>query len=97
MVKISVTDLEGQTREIAAEAGLSLMEGIRNNDFDDLAAIVVVAVVVAHAMSSLKKAVLLICLKLKKMSNIFLRIANPIKPVVPAFLAKSKLTTAWKV
>tara|TARA_R110002096_G_scaffold169453_1_gene341121 strand:- start:18 stop:338 length:321 start_codon:yes stop_codon:yes gene_type:complete len=39
MVKISVTDLSGQTSEIDAEVGLSLMESIRNNDFDDLAAI----------------------------------------------------------
>ncbi|MFC3052229.1 2Fe-2S iron-sulfur cluster-binding protein [Kordiimonas pumila] len=39
MVKISVTNLAGQTSEIEAEVGLSLMENIRNNDFDDLAAI----------------------------------------------------------
>jgi len=39
MVKISVTDLAGQTSNIEAEVGLSLMENIRNNDFDDLAAI----------------------------------------------------------
>ena len=39
MVKISVTDLSGESRDIDAEAGLSLMENIRNNDFDDLAAI----------------------------------------------------------
>lgn len=39
MVKISVTNLAGQTRDIDAESGLSLMENIRNNDFDDLAAI----------------------------------------------------------
>jgi len=39
MVKVSVTDLSGQTRDIYAETGLSLMENIRNNDFDDLAAI----------------------------------------------------------
>ena len=39
MVKISVTDLQGQTADIDAEAGLSLMENIRNNDYDDLAAI----------------------------------------------------------
>lgn len=39
MVKISVTDLEGQTADIDAEVGLSLMENIRNNDYDDLAAI----------------------------------------------------------
>jgi len=39
MVKISVTNLAGQTTDIDAEAGLSLMENIRNNDFDDLAAI----------------------------------------------------------
>lgn len=39
MVKIAVTNLAGQTRDIEAEVGLSLMENIRNNDFDDLAAI----------------------------------------------------------
>lgn len=39
MVKISVTNLAGQTSDIEAESGLSLMENIRNNDFDDLAAI----------------------------------------------------------
>ncbi|TNE61420.1 MAG: 2Fe-2S iron-sulfur cluster binding domain-containing protein [Alphaproteobacteria bacterium] len=39
MVKISVTDTSGASRDIDAEAGLSLMENIRNNDFDDLAAI----------------------------------------------------------
>jgi len=39
MVKISVTDLAGQTSEIEAEVGLSLMENIRNGEFDDLAAI----------------------------------------------------------
>lgn len=39
MVKISVTDLAGQSSDIDAEVGLSLMENIRNNDFDDLAAI----------------------------------------------------------
>jgi 2Fe-2S ferredoxin len=39
MVKISVTDLRGAKRDIDAEAGLSLMENIRNNDFDDMAAI----------------------------------------------------------
>jgi len=39
MVKISVTNLAGQTSEIEAEVGLSLMENIRNNDFDDMAAI----------------------------------------------------------
>ena len=39
MVKISVTNLAGQTSEIDGEVGLSLMENIRNNDFDDMAAI----------------------------------------------------------
>jgi len=39
MVKISVTNLAGQNSEIDAEVGLSLMENLRNNDFDDLAAI----------------------------------------------------------
>lgn len=39
MVKISVTNLAGETKPIEAEVGLSLMENIRNNDFDDLAAI----------------------------------------------------------
>ena len=39
MPKISVTDLSGETRTIEAEVGLSLMENLRDNDFDDLAAI----------------------------------------------------------
>jgi len=39
MVKISVTDLAGNTSEFEAEVGISLMENIRNNEFDDLAAI----------------------------------------------------------
>lgn len=39
MVKIAVTNLAGQTSTVEAEVGLSLMENIRNNDFDDLAAI----------------------------------------------------------
>lgn len=39
MVKITVTDTAGKTRDIEGEVGLSLMENIRNNEFDDLAAI----------------------------------------------------------
>lgn len=39
MVNIQITDLEGKTREIQAEEGLSLMESIRDNDFDDLQAL----------------------------------------------------------
>lgn len=39
MTKIIVTDTEGKTREIEAEVGLTIMENIRDNDFDDLAAI----------------------------------------------------------
>ncbi|WP_308910854.1 2Fe-2S iron-sulfur cluster-binding protein [Pseudokordiimonas caeni] len=39
MVKISVTNLAGQTRTIDADEGMSLMENIRANDFDDLQAI----------------------------------------------------------
>lgn len=39
MVKIHVTDLSGETRAIDAEVGLSLMENIRDNDFDDLQAL----------------------------------------------------------
>ena len=39
MVKISVTNTAGETRDIDAEVGLSLMENIRNNDFDDMAAL----------------------------------------------------------
>ncbi len=39
MVKISVTNLAGQTSDIDGEVGLSLMENLRNNDFDDLAAV----------------------------------------------------------
>ena len=39
MVKITVTDLAGKATAIEAEVGLSLMENIRNADFDDLAAV----------------------------------------------------------
>lgn len=39
MPKIHVTDTSGDTRTIEAETGMSLMENIRNNDFDDLAAL----------------------------------------------------------
>ena len=39
MPKITVTDLSDESREIDAESGISLMEAIRDNDFDDLAAI----------------------------------------------------------
>ncbi len=39
MVKVLVTNTEGESREINAEAGVSLMESIRANDFDDLAAV----------------------------------------------------------
>ncbi|WP_262693214.1 2Fe-2S iron-sulfur cluster-binding protein [Kordiimonas aquimaris] len=39
MVKITVTDLAGKASAIEAEVGLSLMENIRNADFDDLAAV----------------------------------------------------------
>jgi len=39
MVKIAVTNLAGETRNIEAEVGLSLMENIRENDFDDLQAL----------------------------------------------------------
>lgn len=39
MVKIIVKDTTGNSREIHADEGISLMENIRANDFDDLAAI----------------------------------------------------------
>lgn len=39
MVKVVITDTAGEERAIEAEAGISLMESIRENDFDDLAAI----------------------------------------------------------
>jgi len=39
MSKLNVTDLGGTKREIEGEAGLSLMEILRDNDVDDLAAI----------------------------------------------------------
>ncbi len=39
MVKIHITDTKGTTRQINANKGISLMEAIRENDFDDLAAI----------------------------------------------------------
>lgn len=39
MAKLVVTDMEGNTREVDAEIGISVMEVIRDNDFDDLAAL----------------------------------------------------------
>ncbi len=39
MVKIKVTDTQGESRDIDAESGVSLMEAIRENEFDDLQAI----------------------------------------------------------
>ena len=39
MTKLTITDTEGETREVEGEVGLSVMEIIRDNDFDDLAAI----------------------------------------------------------
>lgn len=39
MPKLIVTDTQGETREVEGEIGLSVMENIRDNDFDDLAAI----------------------------------------------------------
>ncbi|GHF12724.1 ferredoxin [Kordiimonas sediminis] len=39
MPRVTVTDLSGESRAIDAEVGLSLMESLRENDFDDLAAI----------------------------------------------------------
>lgn len=39
MVQISVTDTQGNTRNFEAEVGLTLMENIRDNDFDDLQAL----------------------------------------------------------
>lgn len=39
MTKLIVTDTKGETREVEAEVGLTVMENIRDNDFDDLQAI----------------------------------------------------------
>jgi len=39
MTKLTITDTEGETREVEGEVGLTVMEIIRDNDFDDLAAI----------------------------------------------------------
>jgi ferredoxin, 2Fe-2S len=39
MTKLIVTDTDGDTREVEAEVGLTIMENIRDNDFEDLAAI----------------------------------------------------------
>jgi len=38
MSKLIVTDTNGETREVEGEEGLSVMELIRDNDFDDLVA-----------------------------------------------------------
>ncbi|MEM6834771.1 MAG: 2Fe-2S iron-sulfur cluster-binding protein [Sphingomonadales bacterium] len=39
MAQLVVTDMEGNTRTVEAETGISLMEIIRDNDFDDMAAL----------------------------------------------------------
>ena len=39
MTKLTITDTEGETRKVEGEIGLTVMEIIRDNDFDDLAAI----------------------------------------------------------
>ena len=39
MAKLIVTDLNGQTREIEGETGLSVMENIRDAGFDELLAL----------------------------------------------------------
>jgi 2Fe-2S ferredoxin len=39
MPKLIVTTREGDTREVEAEAGLSVMEAIRDNGFDELLAL----------------------------------------------------------
>ena len=39
MPKLIVTTREGETREIDADAGLSVMEAIRDNGFDELLAL----------------------------------------------------------
>ncbi|MEM8798797.1 MAG: 2Fe-2S iron-sulfur cluster-binding protein [Pseudomonadota bacterium] len=39
MAKLSITDLSGTETTVEGEIGLSVMENIRDNDFDELAAI----------------------------------------------------------
>jgi 2Fe-2S ferredoxin len=39
MIKLTITDREGESREIEATEGLSLMEAIRDNGFDQLLAL----------------------------------------------------------
>ncbi len=39
MIQVSVTDREGQSRTIQVEEGLTLMEAIRDNGFDELLAL----------------------------------------------------------
>ena len=39
MTKLIITDTEGTTSEVEGEVGLTIMEIIRDNDFEDLAAI----------------------------------------------------------
>ncbi|MEM7569856.1 MAG: 2Fe-2S iron-sulfur cluster-binding protein [Pseudomonadota bacterium] len=39
MANLVVTDMEGNTREVEAEIGISVMEVIRDNDFEDMAAL----------------------------------------------------------
>ncbi|WP_028710054.1 MULTISPECIES: 2Fe-2S iron-sulfur cluster-binding protein [Paracoccus] len=38
MTRITVTDRQGETREIDAEDGISLMQTLRDNDFEDILA-----------------------------------------------------------
>lgn len=39
MAKLNITDMEGNSRDVDAEIGISVMEVIRDNDFEDLAAL----------------------------------------------------------
>lgn len=39
MAELVITDMEGNTRKVEAELGISVMEVIRDNDFEDLAAL----------------------------------------------------------
>jgi 2Fe-2S ferredoxin len=39
MIKLTITNREGESREIEAEEGLTLMEAIRDNGFDQLLAL----------------------------------------------------------
>ena len=56
MTKITVITRNGEKTDIDAENGVSVMEAIRDNGFDDMLVFAVVAVLAQHAMCILTQA-----------------------------------------